>query len=262
MKTGDADPPLVQYANYIDSMLVLAEFATDTAYEFLLRSDLDTFVTPGFSDWILQDDVAIATGKGGYVCENVNRHLSWTMTNKLRLTDGGLLGLVSTWYGRSRVMIASAKLTIAAMTWLHTQEFNEYEQFHSGTDSWPFWHWPVLLLYGGHIALNQIPVTRFAKSSNGEFEVDYGTGSDSLMGNTTKHLHCFQGREVFSKLSFHDGFYANLDITQYTAMDTSQSYYTVLAVSSARLSITEISAYVADKAAMERCDRKRLKSPV
>ena len=70
MKTGDADPPLVQYANYIDSMLVLAEFATDTAYEFLLRSDLDTFVTPGFSDWILQDDVAIATGKGGYVCEN------------------------------------------------------------------------------------------------------------------------------------------------------------------------------------------------
>jgi hypothetical protein len=75
-------------------------------------------------------------------------------------------------------------------------------------------------------------------------------------------LHCFQGREVFSKMSFHDGFYANLDITRYTAMDTSQSYSTVLAVSSARLSISQISAYVSDKAAMERCDWKRLKSPV
>ena len=82
------------------------------------------------------------------------------------------------------------------------------------------------------------------------------------MGNTTKHLHCFQGREVFSKMSFHDGFNANLDITQYTAVDTSQSYSTVFAVDSARSSIPEIAAYVADKAAIERCDWKRLKSPV
>jgi hypothetical protein len=42
------------------------------------------------------------------------------------------------------------------MRWLDTQEFGDFEKCCSGGDSWPHWHWPVLLLYGGHIALNQV----------------------------------------------------------------------------------------------------------
>ena len=146
VRAGDAKPPLVEYSNYVDSMLILAEFPTDSAYEMLLRSDLDTFVTPGFSDWNLTGKFVIATGSGGYGSENVNRHLSWTMTQRLGLKDEGLIGLGSTWYGRSSVMIATAKLTIASMNWLHTQEFNEYEQFHAGTDGWPY----VFFTYPAH----------------------------------------------------------------------------------------------------------------
>jgi len=39
--------PLVSYANYIDSMLILAEFQHKETYDYLLRSDLDCFLTPG-----------------------------------------------------------------------------------------------------------------------------------------------------------------------------------------------------------------------
>jgi hypothetical protein len=42
------------------------------------------------------------------------------------------------------------------MRWLDTQEFSKFEKCCSGTEGWPNWHWPVLLLYGGHIALNQV----------------------------------------------------------------------------------------------------------
>jgi hypothetical protein len=45
------------------------------------------------------------------------------------------------------------------MRWLDTQEFSEYEKCCAGTESWPNWHWPVMLLYGGHIALNQVNKT-------------------------------------------------------------------------------------------------------
>ena len=258
-RLGEPQPPLVEYANYIDSMLVLAEFPTRSAYDFLLRSDLDTFVTPGFSNWTLPSDVAIAVGSGGYGSENANRHLSWTMVEKLGLKDEGLKGLGSTWYGRSSVMIAAAKLTVATMNWLHTQEFSEYEQFHSGTDGWPFWHWPVLLLYGGHIALNQVPLKQIVKSTDGVMELDKGTGGTTPMTAATKHLHCYHGEEFFSKFKFYAGQYKDMDISQYSAMESTQSYAAVLAISSSRLSASEISSYLANKETFEGEAWKRLK---
>ncbi len=45
-KVGFGDP-LVPYANYIDSMLILAEFEHSQVYDYLLRSDMDCFLTPG-----------------------------------------------------------------------------------------------------------------------------------------------------------------------------------------------------------------------
>ena len=39
--------------------------------------------------------------------------------------------------------------------------------------SWPHWHWPVILLYGGHVALNQVGVVVKSSVENGQ--LDYGT---------------------------------------------------------------------------------------
>jgi hypothetical protein len=49
-----------------------------------------------------------------------------------------------------------------------------------------------------------------------------------------------------------------MDISEYSAMNTTQSYATVLAISSGRLTGLEIASYVADKAAMQSGAWKRL----
>ena len=53
------------------------------------------------------------------------------------------------------------------------QEFSKYELCCAGVYSWPHWHWPVILLYGGHVALNQVGSVLKSSKENGQ--LDYGT---------------------------------------------------------------------------------------
>ena len=258
LKEGEEASPLIDYDSYVDSMLILAEFQHTDAYDVLMRSDLDTFLTPGFSDWRLDKDVAMVTGRGGYGSTNSNKHLNWIAEKKLGLVDSGRRNLGSTWYGSSSVMKETAKLTLAVMSWLDTQEFSEYEKGNNGVDGWPYWHWPVILLYGGHIALNQIPEGRLQEYHEGFVEMDKATSVNSPMTVSTKHLHCFHGEEFFSKFKFYDGRYTDLDLSEFEAMETPQAYAAVIALSSARLSIQEIVLFSKDKEAMVSGAWKRL----
>jgi len=135
---GSKPSPLIDYSNYVDSMLILAEFKHADAYDILIRSDLDTFITPGFSDWTLPGKTALVAGRGAYGSHNSNNHLRWVAEKKLGLKDAGMTNLGSTWYGRTSVMLAAAKLTLAIMSWLDTQEFSEYEKGPAGVDGWPY----------------------------------------------------------------------------------------------------------------------------
>jgi hypothetical protein len=253
------DPsPLLDYSHYVDSMLILSEFQHTAAYDILIRSDLDTFLTPGFSDWTLKGDVAIVTGRGGYSSENSSRRLTWIAEKKLGLKDSGRRNLGSTWYGKASVMVATAKLTVAVMDWLDTQEFSDYEKGNNGVDGWPYWHWPVILLYGGHIALNQIPSNHILEYKEGEVEMDKATSTTNPMGLGTKHLHCFHGEGFFAKFKFYAGEYKDMDVTKYAAMDTPQAYAAVIAMSSDRMSIAELVEYVNSKEDMTSGAWKRL----
>jgi hypothetical protein len=94
-------------------------------------------------------------GNGDYGHENANLHLAH-VSRVLKLdTKEGLNRLGNTWFGNTEVMVATAKLTVNVMRWMHTQEFNSFEKCCSGILSLKHWHWPVLLLYAGHLALNQ-----------------------------------------------------------------------------------------------------------
>jgi hypothetical protein len=151
---GAMPEPLLAYERYIDHMLCLAEYK-GFAYDAIIHSDLDTFLMPGFADWTPPNASTIVVGTGGYGSQNTNAHLSY-VSRKLNLNvTPGLLGLGSTWFGETRLLAATAKLTVEVMRWLQTQEFSVYEKCCAGVYSWPHWHWAVLLLYGGHVALNQ-----------------------------------------------------------------------------------------------------------
>ena len=244
--------PLLKYANYLDSMQILAEYKTENPYVYLMRVDLDTFLTPGFGDWLPQNISTLVVGEGGYGSENANNHLKWTATKKLGLKDSGLLGLGSTWYGASRVMIATAKTTVSVMRWLHTQEFTEYEICCSVTDGWPHWHWPVLLLYGGHIALNQLGPKHVQLSQTGVAEMDSSTTLNEPLQGWIKHIHCWQTDSMFSKFEFEIGNYSQIDLSGYMNMSTHRNYVSTIAISSDRLSAEEIKIYIADQSLIEK----------
>ena len=155
---GVALDPLTEYKGYIDSMLCLAEY-DGYQYDVVMRSDLDAFLMPGFATWIPPSRTTLVVGQGGYGHENAHAHLKYVNeVLGLDMKDGlvRLVGLGSTWFGDTGLMVASARLTIEVMRWMQTQEFNTFEKCCSGTLGWPHWHWPVLLLYGGHVALNHI----------------------------------------------------------------------------------------------------------
>ena len=86
--------PLLAYERYIDSMMCLAELevcvtkinvlrrishSTDQGFDYdgVLRSDLDTFVMPGFADWLPPARDKLAVGTGGYGTTNSNAHLAF-----------------------------------------------------------------------------------------------------------------------------------------------------------------------------------------
>ena len=154
---GMSADPLDRYP-VVKSIDILLDFPTSQNYDYpvVLRSDLDVFLTPGFANWLPTDEIKIYTGQGGYGSENAFKHLQYVSTKALGLNFSGLKDIGSTWYGVTKVLVAAASLTVATMRWMITQEFTEYEICCSGTDGWPYWHYGVLLLYGGHIAVNAI----------------------------------------------------------------------------------------------------------
>lgn len=248
-----ADHPLLLYKGYVDSVLVLAEFNNTANYDFLLRTDIDTLVTPAFAAAnLLPASIVIATGLAGYNSEVAIRHLNWMM-KKVGLENVGdvpgevSVGIGSTWFGRSAVLVALAKLSVSSMIWLHTQEFTEYERGPASTDGWPNWHWPVLTMYGGHVAVKQVrnsAAYRTTLNDADPVKLDQGTNSIQPLANNIIHIHCWHTEEIFSKFAFHRGDYVNISLLPYLDMNTTQSFAMTVAISSSRLTPQKLALLV------------------
>ena len=198
---GATPDPLTEYKGYIDSMLCLAEYA-GYEYDAVMRSDLDAFLMPGFADWTPPSRGTLVVGEGGYGHENANAHLKHVSQVLGLDVKDGLMGLGSTWFGDTGLMVASARLTIDVMRWMHTQEFNAYEKCCSGTLSWPHWHWPVLLLYGGHVALNQVgssTTVMVSSGTNGRMDF-YSTSDTNISDHSVKE--CFISQLIIIVVGF------------------------------------------------------------
>ena len=257
----DSSDVLKNYTAYVDSMLVLAEFTDASRYDMLMRSDLDTFVTPGFASWTLPSGVVLASGHGAFGSPNAFKRLEWISREKLGLGHSGLRNVGSTWYGYSNIMVAAAKLTLSVMRWLESKEFSEYEKYHSGNDGYPHWHYPIMLLYAGNIAINQLPVDRVIAYVKGQrvVEMDYRSDFAESLTEDIKHLHNWHTSDFFSKFKFHAGEYAQTDLTPFQQMDTCQAYAGTIAISSDRLSVSELRVYIEDRSALVSGAWKRLK---
>ncbi len=242
---------LSPYSSYAASINIVAEFAFAFNYTYLLKTDLDGFLTFGFSAWVLPAGVDLVVGRGGYATENSISHLTWIMSKRLSIKNAKISNVGTTWYGKAAIVIGAAKVSMAAMRFLDAHEFNAFEKCCAGTNSWPHWYWPVLTMYSGHIAVNQLTKASVMSTVEGVVELDYGSDISTPLRKSVKHLHCWHSDKQFSKFAFTMGAYKTLNLTSSLAMQTPKDYASVIAISMSRLSTEEFKTVTASHELMK-----------
>jgi hypothetical protein len=258
-RPGENDP-LRSYNRFLDSVLMVAEFQDFSSYDYLMKTDMDTFVTPAFADWRLPKGKIIATGKGAYGNPTADRQLSFIMKTTFGMKDQGRVNVGTTWYGAPAVVVAASQLSIASMRWLDRMEFTEYQRLHSA-HAGNGWYWPVLTMYGGHIAINQIPEDEVQFQEDNVMEMDYGSDAGGDLRPSVKHLHCWHVTKLFSKDAFAKGFYDNMDLNELDHMRTPPAYSAVIALSAIRMTNEEFNLITQDRERMRKQEWKRLLPP-
>ncbi|CAF3237270.1 unnamed protein product, partial [Rotaria sp. Silwood2] len=131
-------------------------------------------------------------------------------------------------YGPPSMANRLANYTLQAMLYLNINEFTTPErQQQLGVMLWPEWHYGVLLLYGGHLAINHLIASENFEIGLANQLLDQGVTSKDktdINNNLRLHLHCWHGSEPFSKFAFKDGKYNDTQLSS-LASDTSASGY-------------------------------------
>ncbi|CAF1193182.1 unnamed protein product [Rotaria sordida] len=200
---------------YIDSVNIIAEsYSIYSYYDFILKTDLDVFITKQFANYIPNTLKTLIAGRGGYSTQfntlrlgRIARDMNWKYQN---LTNVG-----STWYGSPYVAQRIANLTLDAILHLFINEFCAAEREQKvGTLLWPDWHYGVLSMYGTHLAVNHLVNSEKLDVQNGSELLDQSTTNNDqndIEKNNRLHLHCWHTDAPFSKFQFKENKYNHID---------------------------------------------------
>jgi hypothetical protein len=165
-------------------------------YDFILRSDVDTFLTPSWNHFYPE---IYTVGKGAYyntveVKEGINR-----VSQKFNTRQQGIHNIGSTHYGETKLIRDVCKLTL---------DINHYlikEEFAQNDGEWPSWFKGVSLLYATEIATNHLVDKFEARPDLLDFD---STSRDSIYSHP--HIHCWHTDNLFSKFQYEYGAYDNI----------------------------------------------------
>jgi len=165
-------------------------------YDYILRSDVDTFLTPAWNEFFPEE---YTVGQGGYVFTDDVKECILRVSNYLGLNHRGLHNLGSTHYGKPEQVREVCQLAVSIAEYLLTQEFKHSEGI------WPGWYRGVTTMYSCEMAINHlIPNIRQEPE-----KLDYESNSSS----STKlhpHIHCWHTDMLFSKFQFSKGSYDHI----------------------------------------------------
>lgn len=164
------------------------------AYDYVLKSDLDTFITPA---WKRFHPLRLTTGRGGYANEPETREGCRRVAATLGYRHHGRHNLGSTFYGETSLIRTICATATAICYWLVTVEFRD------DPGSWPKWFRGVASMYASEIALNH-----WAPDLDGPTELLDHQSSSLCSVNEYPHVHCWHGDEVYSKQQWRAGAYA------------------------------------------------------
>ncbi|RUL48673.1 DUF7164 domain-containing protein [Lysinibacillus antri] len=187
---------------YINSLCCLLGNEADVLdkYDFILRSDVDTFLTPSWNEFFPEK---YTVGKGAYVFTDEVKEKITSISNQLKLNHRGLHNLGSTHYGKPNQIRSVCKLAVEVAEHLLTTEFRYTE------GEWPGWYRGVTTMYSCEIAMNHL--VSDIKVEAGKLDFD-STSQNFTTGHP--HIHCWHTDELFSKFQFSDGNYDHIQRNQ------------------------------------------------
>ncbi|WP_182199318.1 DUF7164 domain-containing protein [Paraliobacillus salinarum] len=196
-----SEPPEFLHYRYINSISCLVGEQADflDEYDYILRTDADTFLTPAWHSFYPS---LYTVGQGGYVNDDETRGHLRRIASQFHLRHQGLHNLGSTHYGDARLVREVCKLATTLTAHIITEEFKNGEE-----GKWPGWYRGVASMYACEIAANHF-VDDILKDGK---QIDFGSASSEPIKNHP-HIHCWHTDEMFSKFQFTAGHYDSLSL--------------------------------------------------
>jgi hypothetical protein len=194
-----ADDPVWEGYRYINAIACLngAGAGVLDQYGYLLRTDLDTFITPAWNSFA---PTVFTVGNGGYAnYEDVRRRIRET-ADDFGLVHRGLTNVGTSWYGPTAVVRRAAALTEMLTKQLLTRDFAD------DPGQWPGWYRGVALRYAAEIAVNHC-----APDARRSDRLDAPSTSTEPI-ERYPHIHCWHTDDRFSKHAFMAGRYVREEI--------------------------------------------------
>jgi hypothetical protein len=204
----------LNHYGYLNSILMAFDgykYFKSAGFDYLIRSDLDVFLTPLFGAWLPVHCNDFITGSGGFSTD-FNRNRLKRIAENIGMASAKVGNLGSTWISTPEQFRLVSYYTLFGMAYLSQEEFAKPERDGAiGTLLWPDWHYGVLLLLGQSLGLNHLIATRQINVVKLEGLIDYGTGNVESI-HSKLHIHVFHGGDMFSKLAFKAGSYDNMTV--------------------------------------------------
>ncbi|CAF0722230.1 unnamed protein product [Brachionus calyciflorus] len=201
---------------YVDSILVGFEgyeYFKSAGFNFLIRSDMDVFLTPLFAKWLPKKCNDFYVGRGGYSNIYNSKKLK-RIAKGYGLESAEIWNLGSTWYSTPEQFRLVSYLTLFGMAALSKDEFSQPErELKLGVLLWPDWHYGVLLLYGQNLVMNHLIKTNQLNIVKLEEYMDHPSAYSTDV-NKIIHIHVFHGPDLFSKFDFKDGKYDSMTVNE------------------------------------------------
>jgi hypothetical protein len=162
-------------------------------YSHLLRTDVDTFITPAWNTFF---PTSFTFGTSTYANADVPQRIK-AIAAAYGLTHRGMTNIHTTWYGPTAVVRRAAAFAEMLTKHLLTHHFA------SDPGQWPGWYRGVALRYAGEIAVNHCA----PDAQRSELLDASSTSSEPIIHYP--HIHCWHTDEKFSKHAFMAGTYTS-----------------------------------------------------
>ena len=193
-----ADDPVWRGYRYANAIACLNGAGAERLdrYTHILRTDVDTFITPAWNDF---HPTSFMVGNGAYSNDDEVRQRIRDIAVRYGLVHRGLTNVGSTWYGPTEAVRRAGAFAEMLTKHILTHYFSEHE------GEWPGWYRGVALRYAGEIAVNHC-----APDAQRSELLDAASTSQEPLSRYA-HIHCWHTDEKFSKHHFMSGRYTPED---------------------------------------------------